>query len=109
MPIRDDAYTNPETIRATYAARGRSRGLNIAKAESLGVNASQISATPGRGSQTGAASLASGGGGAGSSVVAAPVTIYTMPTDTYVETNYETFLYTESYYYSKIDSKELLL
>lgn len=65
--MRDDAYTDPAQIRATYASRGRNAKLNVAKAESLGVNASQIAPTLGLRGSAGAggviAGSSSGGGG----------------------------------------------
>lgn len=40
--MRDDAYTNPATIRAVRQSRGRNARLNVSMAESLGVNATDI-------------------------------------------------------------------
>lgn len=43
--MTDDAYTDPTAIRALYSSRGKNAKLNVAKAESLGVAASNVSPT----------------------------------------------------------------
>ena len=81
--MRDDAYTNPATIRATYAARGKNRNLNVAKAESLGIKATQISPPQ----------AVNGGGSGGSGSVAGAglidPTLQTQGGDTYGGTTYD--------------------
>lgn len=61
--MQDSSYTDPAAIRATYQARGRNAKLNIAKVESLGVNASQVSPTQGGTTNSGGTGAGLGGGG----------------------------------------------
>lgn len=95
--MQDSPYTNPSTIRATYAARGANRKLNIAKAESLGMNASEISPSVARsGSSTGGSVAASSGSGGSGGTIDPTLTYQSQPTydsTTYQDTTYEGSLY----------------
>jgi hypothetical protein len=99
MPIRDDAFTNPESIRATYASRGRNAKLNIAKAESLGINASQLAAARAKDAGSLGGSAAAGGSGGGGGVI--DPTLQYQGQETYQDTSFETVTYEGSMY--KVD------
>lgn len=89
--MRDDAYTNPATIRATYAARGKNRNLNIAKVESLGVRASQVTPTQ-------AVNVSGGQGGSASGGSIIDPTLQYQGQQTYEGTTYDDTTYQYSKY-----------
>lgn len=70
----DNSETNPDIIRATYAARGKNRKLNIQKAESLGMDASEID--PVRRAASGSTAGTQGFGGSGDPTTASQGTTY---------------------------------
>lgn len=94
--MRDDNFTDPALIRASYQARGRNAKANMSKAESLGVNASSVSPTSGvrnSGGVGGGGVVSSGGSGTISSGGVTDPTYYGDPGVTYDGGTFEGSLY----------------